>query len=176
MPRDRFPGCSIKYCRRYMKTDNRLALHRSPVSTAARCSNSVTSDAAGRSARQAPRIFAFAAMYRSKVRPIVPGTPALPTDLAHARVSPAARRSGKRPRRSPGAVAGLVVAAQIMATLVLPGRARQCRGNHRKTHQRRNDQNFHFVLPEKYWDGRTASGGVAAEVNHLQRVVQPDEV
>ena len=51
---------------------------------AARCSNSARSDAAGRSARPARRIFAFAATRRSRACPIAPATPASPTSPARA--------------------------------------------------------------------------------------------
>ena len=57
---------------------------RSPASAAARCSNSATNDAAGRSARRAPRISAFAAIRRWKACPIARATIASPTVRARA--------------------------------------------------------------------------------------------
>ena len=64
--------------------DSRRSRSRSPVSAAARCSNSAMNDAAGRSARPAPRIFAFAATRRWKACPIARGTPASPIGPARA--------------------------------------------------------------------------------------------
>ena len=71
---------------RLRRTANRSATRRSQASSPARCSNSASSDAAGRSPRPAPRIFAFAATCRST---------ALPYCAGHTRL---AYRSGSRAR------------------------------------------------------------------------------
>ena len=72
---------------------------RSQASAAARCSNSATNGAAGRSARPAPRISAFAATRRWKACPIARATTASPTVPARASALCADRRSrSARPR------------------------------------------------------------------------------
>ena len=72
------------------------ARSRSPASAAARCSNSATNDAAGRSARPAPRISAFAATRRWKACPIARATTASPIVRARASASCADQTIGSR--------------------------------------------------------------------------------
>ena len=83
-PRNPSPACNTGCCKTSTRTDSRRSRSRSPASAAARCSNSARNDAAGRSERPAPRIFAFAATRRSTACPIAPGTPASPTSPARA--------------------------------------------------------------------------------------------
>ena len=74
VPPDPAPESSTRCCKSSTRTGSRSATGRSKAPSPARCSNSASSDAAGRSARPAPRIFVFAATRRSKACPIAQGT------------------------------------------------------------------------------------------------------
>ena len=86
------PRLQYQMLRRSTKRRSRRGRCRSPASTAARCSSSASKDAAGRSARPAPRISASAATCRSRACPIARATPASPTGPARGSASRVGRR------------------------------------------------------------------------------------
>jgi len=90
------PDCSIRSCRPSTKTHSRFRKSRSQARIVARCSNSATNAAAGRSARPALRISVFAAIRRCTACPIAPGIPASPTVRAHASAWCADKATGSR--------------------------------------------------------------------------------
>ena len=102
-----FPGLQYRILQAVLRRRTRRCRRsRSRASAAARCSNSATNGAAGRSARPAPRISAFAATRRWKACPIARATTASPIVRARARAR-CARIRRPRFRARPRARSGL---------------------------------------------------------------------